>query len=191
MLLAQCQPFSRSEFSQYYMERALWPHSPQNQPCPGLHQQQHNQQALVRPSLGTAFLLGPQHRDVELLGWVQRRSRGCSETGAALLWGEAEGVGVAQPGEKAVGRPNPNHSVILWSRPNRWYNLGHLCSASLQSTFILVRNTKKTLILPTAFRHPSYPHQTEHPQHNLLRKTQSGFWSFALFWWKLISQKKF
>lgn len=46
------------------------------------------------------------------MGTCWRGSRGASEAGASQLWSQAEGAGVAQPGEeKAVGRPYSGLSI--------------------------------------------------------------------------------
>jgi len=63
---------------------------------------------LGRPHLESCIQLwSPQHRkDTELWERVQSRPQKCQKTGAPLLQGKAERIGVVQPGEdKAAGRP--------------------------------------------------------------------------------------
>ena len=54
---------------------------------------------------------GPQHKDMELLEWIQRRAS--KRAGSPLLWSKAEGDGLVQLGEKkALGRLHCSLSVF-------------------------------------------------------------------------------
>ena len=100
-------------------------HSPEGQPYPGLHPQQHGHQGeggdsapLLRsgetlPRSPASKLWSPQHRRaMDLLEGARGGHSNDPRAGTPLLWWKAERVGAVQPGqEKAPGRPYCGLSV--------------------------------------------------------------------------------
>ncbi|RMC12520.1 hypothetical protein DUI87_10040 [Hirundo rustica rustica] len=91
---------------------AMCTHSPESQPCPGLHQKQHVQQteggdsppllcSCETPLVSCIQLQGPQHKK-DMYCWS--KSRGYRQVnwkaGTLLLWRKDERFGVVQPGEE-------------------------------------------------------------------------------------------